>query len=90
MSRHPRKPRKSSGYQNTCRCACGCGRRTRHGICTYCNRGAHVLSAVEAAQVDYGNDMVVDRERTACTVCGREYPWSEFKPGDGRCRDCQP
>ena len=31
-----------------------------------------------------------DRDRTQCSACGKAGAWYEFKPGDGRCGDCQP
>lgn len=34
--------------------------------------------------------VIDDRERTHCSACGKPGAWYEFKPGDGRCKECAP
>lgn len=85
-----RLPRQPVLHAPTCKCACGCERKSRAGLlfCSLCRRGAHRLDASGQAYVERRNGITEDRARTHCTRCGVPKGWSELQPGTGLCNNC--
>lgn len=85
-----RLPKQPVFHPPTCKCACGCERKSRTGLlfCSHCRANAHKLPSFYAGFVERQNGITEDRARTACTRCGRWAGWAELQPGTGLCNDC--
>lgn len=76
------------------------------GLCTECGRPIHRIHVEVPGSVTPGvgrslrphwrhNPIarlrpIHDNDRTHCSSCGRPFEAYELKPGDGRCKECQP
>lgn len=81
-------PRAKPVWKSTCRCVCGCGRRSVYSMCSYCSAGAHKLPSFYQGYTDAKNAARADRARTECTRCFVHHQWYELQPGTGLCNSC--
>lgn len=90
VSSHFRLPEHQPFHAPTCKCACGCERKSRTGLlfCSHCRANAHRLRPFDLDVVERQNGITEDRARTRCTRCGAPKGWSELQPGTGLCNNC--